>query len=54
MWDYDKDRLMTGQRRYTSDYNQNALAPDYSEYCLKLEIWYKVFLYGNIINFNID
>lgn len=54
LWDYDKDRLMTGQRRYTSDYNQNALAPDYSEYCLKLEIWYKVFLYGNIINFNID
>lgn len=54
LWGNGKDKLVTEQRCYASGYNNNMLAPDYSQYCLKLEMWYELFLYGNIVNFNID
>ena len=54
LWGYTQDSLVTANWDYDGDYVKNIIAPDYSRYCLKLEIWYKLFLYGNIVNFNID
>lgn len=54
LWGYNDKMLETGQKCYKSDYNSKLLSPDYTDYCLKLEIWYKVSLYGSsIIDFSI-